>query len=64
MAHLHTFLQNLKWYFRCTFKFVRADRGCTVDNDALLLNVFHPSMVKALADIKIHSTSDKQFIGN
>lgn len=54
MVHLHIFLQNLKWYFRYTFQFMCADSGCTVDNDALLLNVFHSVMVKAFTDIKIH----------
>lgn len=63
MAHLHDFLENLKWHFRCTFKFVCLDCGCTIDDDALLLNVFHPSIVKDFKDIKIHNTSDKQFIG-
>ena len=64
MAHLHVFLENLKWYFRCTLKFVQVDCRCTVANDALLFNVFHPSMVKAFADTKIHNTSDREFIGN
>lgn len=57
MVHLHVFLQSLKWYFRYTFKFVHADCGCPENNDALFLNVFYPTMVKAFADIKIH-TSD------
>lgn len=56
MTHLHMFLQNLKWYFRFVLKFVCAYCGCTVDNDALLLSVFHPSMVKVLTDIKIHAS--------
>ena len=64
MARLHVFLQNLKWYFRCTFKFVHVDCGCPVANDALVLIVFYPSMVEAFADIKIHNPSDKQLRGN